>query len=81
MPYIETIDYDEASGRLRQEYDSAVRRAGSVANVISIQSLNSGVLRANMRLYMAVMHQDSSLSRAERELIATVVSAENDCFY
>ena len=34
-----------------------------------------------MELYKAIMFGPSSLTRQERELIATVVSATNDCYY
>ncbi len=34
-----------------------------------------------MQLYTATMHAPSGLSRAEREMLATVVSRANDCFY
>jgi alkylhydroperoxidase family enzyme len=34
-----------------------------------------------MELYKAIMFGPSSLSRQERELVATVVSATNECFY
>ena len=39
-------------------------------------SLNPPVLRASMELYRAIMFGESGLSRRERELLATVTSAE-----
>ena len=44
-------------------------------------SLRPGVLRASMGLYRAIMFGPSGLSRQERELLATIVSRENDCHY
>ena len=38
-------------------------------------------LQASMSLYQASMFGKSDLSRAEREMIATVVSRANHCFY
>jgi alkylhydroperoxidase family enzyme len=81
MAFIKTLTYEESEGRLRREYDSALRRSGYIASVLRLQSLSPNMLRASMGIYTAVMHQDSSLSRMERELIATVVSAHNECFY
>jgi uncharacterized peroxidase-related enzyme len=81
MAFIDTVAYEDSKGRLRREYDSALRRSGYIASVLRIQSLNPEMLRASMGIYTAVMHQKSSLSRMERELIATVVSAHNECFY
>jgi alkylhydroperoxidase family enzyme len=39
------------------------------------------VLRRSMELYKGIMFGPSGLSRQERELLATVVSRENDCHY
>jgi alkylhydroperoxidase family enzyme len=39
------------------------------------------VLRASMQLYREIMFGESGLSRQERELLATVASAEQDCHY
>lgn len=81
MAWIKTVELEEATGELKDEYDRAVRRAGKVFNILKIQSLNPGALGASMELYRATMHAPSGLSRAERELMATVVSWANRCFY
>ncbi len=81
MPYIKTVAPEQAKGPLEREYDSAKRRAGRIFNIVSVQSLNPRVLGASMKLYGAMMHGPSSLSRVEREMIAVVVSRHNDCFY
>ncbi len=44
-------------------------------------SLNPPVLRASIELYRAIMFGESGLSRQERELLATVTSAEQSCHY
>jgi len=38
-------------------------------------------MRATRDLYRSVLYGESELSRAEREMIATVVSVLNDCVY
>jgi uncharacterized peroxidase-related enzyme len=81
MAWIETVEPGEATGELKAEYDKAVRRAGKVFNILKVQSLNPPVLRASMGLYLAAMHGPSGLTRAEREMLATVVSWANHCFY
>lgn len=81
MPYLRLIDVDDATGELREEYDAAIGRAGKVFNVVRAMSLRPRVLRASMALYREIMFGPSPLSRAERELIAVVVSRENDCHY
>ncbi len=81
MPWIKTVEPAEAEGLLKKEYDQAARRAGKVFNILKVQSLNPGTLHASMQMYLATMRSPSELSRAERELLATVVSQVNGCFY
>ena len=81
MAWIKMIEPEEASGELKVEYDAAVGRAGKVFNILKVQSLNASVLRGSTRVYLATMHGPSGLSRAEREMLATVVSWANRCFY
>ena len=81
MPYIRLVEIDEATGLLKEEYDAAMTRAGKVFNIVRSMSLRPGVLQASMALYRAIMFGPSGLSRQERELLATVVSRENDCHY
>ncbi len=81
MAWIQEIVRDEATGLLKRELDDAVRRSGRVWNIVQVMSLNAPVLRAAMGQYAAVMFGPSPLSRFRRELLATVVSAELDCFY
>ena len=81
MPYIRLIEEDEAEGPLREEYDAAVERAGKVFNILKAMSLRPGVLQASMALYREIMFGESGLTRKERELLATVASAEQGCRY
>ena len=80
-PYIRQVSPADAEGVLGEEFAAAERRAGYIANILRIQSLNPAVLRAGVQLYVAIMHGRSALPRWQRELIATVVSRANDCFY
>ena len=81
MSYIETIPPEEASGELEREYETAVRRAGRVWNILRVMSPNPAALRASMQVYTATMHGPSPLTRAQREMLAVVVSQANDCHY
>lgn len=82
MPWIRTVRPDEAAGLLRQIYDAAIRRAGRVFNVVRLQSLRPKVLQASTQLYLELMHSpEGALTRAQREMIAVVVSATNGCHY
>jgi alkylhydroperoxidase family enzyme len=81
VPYLRLIGEDEATGELRGEYEAAVARAGKIFNIVKAMSLQVSVLQSSMALYRAVMFGPSELSRAERELLAVVVSRANDCHY
>lgn len=49
--------------------------------ILAIHSLNPLSLEHHYVLYSHLMRGPSPLSRAQREMIAVAVSAENDCFY
>ena len=82
MAWIRTVSPQDASGLLRRLYEAGLTRAGKVYNILRIQSLRPKVLKSSTQLYLEVMHsKESKLSRAQREMIATVVSKANECFY
>ena len=81
MPWIHVVPLADAAGFLRQQYDAAIRRAGRIWNIVSIMSQNPRAMKASMDFYGALMHGESPLSRAQREMIAVVVSATNRCHY
>ena len=81
MAYIEKIDPGDAKGPLKEEYDAAIQRAGRVYQILQVQSLNHETLHRSIGLYLATMQGPSGLARAEREMLAAVVSQANDCFY
>ena len=81
MAWIKMVEPEVATGELKKEYSKAVKRAGKVFNILKIQSMNPKTLQASMGLYLATMRAPSGLSRAERELMAVVVSRTNNCFY
>lgn len=81
MPHVHVTPYDEAVGVAKDEYDAALRRAGRIWNIVSIQSQLPDVMRDSMRLYGSIMFGPSPLTRAQREMIAVVTSSFNDCHY
>ena len=81
MAWIETVAPEKAEGLLGRIYQAAVKRAGRVFGVLRLQSLNPSTLRSSTELYRGIMFGESPLSRAEREMIAVVVSKANDCHY
>ena len=81
MAWIRTIPPGEAEGLLKSIYDAALARAGKVWNIVRLTSLRPRQTEKSLALYQEVMLGPSGLSRAERELVATVVSRANGCFY
>lgn len=81
MPNLRLIEEGEATGALKAEYDAAIGRAGKVFNIVKAMSLSPDVLHRSIELYKGVMLGPSTLSRQERELLAIVVSCENECHY
>ena len=82
MAWIQTIDEVDATGIVKEEYDAAIAHAGELYNIVRLFSVRPKSMRAFVELYKVVMHdEDSPLSRAQREMIATVVSKVNECHY
>lgn len=81
MSWIEEIEVSEADGRLAEIYADLIDKRGKVSNILKVQSLNPAAMSDHLRLYMTLMFGKSGLSRAEREAIAVVVSASNECAY
>jgi alkylhydroperoxidase family enzyme len=81
MPWIKQIPIDEATGLLRKVFDDALARAGRVWHIVHIMSINPRVLQTSIGFYSALMFGTSPLSRSQREMLATVVSAELHCHY
>jgi alkylhydroperoxidase family enzyme len=50
-------------------------------NIIQIHGVHSRTLRQHYELYRDLMYAKGPLSRVQREMIAVVVSAANDCHY
>lgn len=81
MPRIKVIEHNEATDRLKEIYDTIVISRGKLADVHKIQSLRPESINLHINLYMEIMYSRSELSRAEREMIGTIVSVTNGCKY
>jgi len=81
MAYINVIQHDESEGKLKEIYDDLVKTRGKLADVHMIQSLNPESIVNHMDLYMTLMFGKSPLKRVQREMIAVVVSKNNNCDY
>ena len=81
MAFIDIVDENHADGLLAGIYDAARKRAGRVYNILKIQSQNAAALQAMLDLYAAAVRGESPLTRAQREMLAVVVSRANNCHY
>ncbi len=81
MPYVEQVEVAEATGLLKRLFDAALERAGRVWHIVHVMSVNPRAMDASMRLYGALLHGSSPLTRAQREMLAVVTSRAVDCFY
>lgn len=81
MAYVRQVDEAAASGPLRQVYEAANQRAGGIANIIRVMSLDGRAAAGSMQFYVALMKSPNALAPSRREMLATVVSNINDCYY
>ena len=68
-------------GIVKEEYEAGIERAGRVYNIVKLFSIKPESLKAFINQYKVLMFGPSKLSRAQREMIATVVSQINACRY
>jgi alkylhydroperoxidase family enzyme len=84
MAYIKTVPPTEATGKLKEVYESGAGPSaarGKVSMIRQVQSLNPSALAAWRALDVEIMRGESRITRRQREMIATVVSATNHCSY
>ncbi len=65
----------------RQEVPALVRPDGGADSIVAAHSLIPEALRHAMAAFGTLLAPDLPLSRRQHEMIATVVSALNRCFY
>lgn len=80
MAWIRWVEDADATGELEQYYEEA-RTGRKIDHILKIHSLNPLSLKHHRDLYEHLMRGPSGLSRAEREMIAVVVSRTNECDY
>lgn len=82
MSWIKTIPDDQWTGDLAPLYNEVVdSQYERVDEIMAVHSLNPRGLAAHAALYQSAMAGTATLRKVERELIALIVSAENECHY
>jgi alkylhydroperoxidase family enzyme len=80
--WIVTVPEEEWTGELAALREVVVDPGnGRVDHIMAVHSLNPRGLAAHQAVYASAMRGTPTLRKVERELIALVVSAENDCHY
>lgn len=80
--WIETVAEEEAAGDVQAAYQTCGdRKTGKVDHIMKIHSLHPQSMLDHQQLYVTLMYGRGPLSRPQREMIGTVVSALNHCVY
>ena len=72
MAFIEYVPESEIAPDLR---------VADKDNILRIHSVHPEVMRLHYDLYIELMHKPGPLTRAQREMVAVVVSGLNGCLY
>ncbi len=82
MSFIHKIPPDEADDRLRALYARVVDpETGRLDSILWVHGLHPAGLEAHFSLYTAVMRGTPTFRKVDREMVALVVSAVNECRY
>jgi hypothetical protein len=96
MAWIKTITADKADAPLRECYEAVysrfpseygvdvpvlIRPEGGTEGITAASSLIPEAMRHGMSTLAVLLTPDLPLTRRQHEMIATVVSALNSCFY
>ena len=82
MPWIETVAYEDASGKLKALYDRVKGPGNNVDNIMMMHSLRPHTLEGHMAIYKYVLHhRDNTIDKWFLETIGVWVSTLNKCEY
>ena len=82
MPFVKTVPHHQAHGLLKEAYDGMLARQGRISNVYAVSSLRPETMVSLQSHHEPVMQSATSgLTEAEKQMIATLVSALNKCRY
>jgi uncharacterized peroxidase-related enzyme len=81
LTWLSVPEPDELPPEVLELWAPSLEKLGFVPNVLRLYALRPARLLAWNAWYEEAMKGDSGLTRAEREMIAVVVSVANDCAY
>ena len=82
MPWIDTVPYQQSTGRLRQLYDRIKGPGNNVDNIMMMHSLRPHSMEGHMALYKQVLHHGANtVPKPFLETVGVWVSLLNRCAY
>jgi uncharacterized peroxidase-related enzyme len=80
-PWIKTVAPEEATGALRDAYESQVAKIGHVTELTQLGSLYPDLVATRLRLYAVVDGAPSAVPEWARRSVALLTSALNGCLF
>lgn len=82
MAWIDTVDYEDATGRLKQLYDRVKGPDDNVDNIMMMHSLRPHTMEGHMAIYKYVLHHsNNTVPKWFLETLGVWVSSLNKCAY
>lgn len=82
MPWIDTVAYEDATGKLKTLYDRVKGPGNNVDNIMMMHSLRPHTMEGHMALYKFVLHHSgNTLPKWFLETLGVWVSSLNRCAY
>jgi uncharacterized peroxidase-related enzyme len=79
--WLEVPGADEVPGEVKELWGKPLEKLGFVPNVLRVYAIRPRHLQLWNDFYDELMRGDSGLTKAQREMIAVVVSTANRCHY
>lgn len=81
MSFIGYIAYEDATDDLKKLYEKMSGPSNTPANIVRIAGHNPKAMESHINFYRSIQYHKSPITRSQREMIAVVVSAINECHY
>ena len=81
VAWIRTVTETEASGYVKSIYEGFKNQRGWIPNILKATTIRSQLTQGWVTFFKTLMYGPSGLKRAQREMLAVVVSVVNRCYY
>jgi uncharacterized peroxidase-related enzyme len=81
IAWIKTVRQEEATGYVKSLYEGFRKQRGWIPNILKATTIRPEVPRGWVPFFNTLMYGPSGLTRPQKEMIALVVSAGNQCHY